>query len=83
MNKYDPLERFLRSRGERSITLSFQQVETIIHDRLPPSSFKYEAHWRGTSPGRPGGAIADAGWAVDRIDWLSSSIVLLRDSARR
>ena len=80
MHKYDPLERYLRSVAAPRQTLTFSDVERIIGDKLPASSFKYAAHWRGTTAGRPAGAIAQAGWAIVKIEWANSSISLVRQS---
>ena len=78
MTKYEPLERWLREIQERRVTLRLHQIEEILGSTLPASSSTYEAHWRSAGPGRPGGAIAAAGWGVERIDWLNKSITLIR-----
>ncbi len=81
MAKYEPLERWLRGIRERRVTLGLDEIEEILGSRLPASSRTYEAHWRGAGPGRPGGAIAAAGWSVERIDWLGKSITLIRGAS--
>ena len=37
MGKYEPLYKFLLHRREKSLTLSFQEIELILGDALPPS----------------------------------------------
>ena len=78
MTMYEPLEEWLRGIAAPSVSLSLAEVGSIIGAKLPPSSYKYEAHWRGTTPGRPGGAIAAAGWHVVKIDWPNATIHLRR-----
>lgn len=43
--KYTPLESYLRdlSASEIEVTLTFEQIERILNDRLPPSAYKYLA----------------------------------------
>jgi hypothetical protein len=58
MTKYAPLTAWLlRFPGDR-VTLPFAEVEEILGSPLPASSYNHEAHWRGSTAGRPGGAIA-------------------------
>lgn len=83
MTKYAALERHLASLGHHHVTMTFDEIESVIGSRLPASSSKYEAHWRGTTHGRPGGAIAAAGWRVDKIDWLAGAITLERKPTRQ
>lgn len=81
--KYEPLERWLRQHAGPRVTLTFARVEEIIGAKLPPSGHRWEALWRGTTLGRPGGAIAAAGWRVERIDWPGETVHLLRDGRAR
>lgn len=75
--KYQPLARWLREYDRDHVSLSFQSIEEIIGAALPPSA-RYDALWRGKTIGRPGGAIADAGWRVEAIDHSRQSITLSR-----
>jgi hypothetical protein len=83
VNKYDPLTVWLRQFDGDRTTLSFERVEEILGSALPASSRNHEAHWRGTTPGRPGGAIAAAGWGVERVDQMGRSVTLVRRGPRR
>lgn len=78
MTKYDPLTTWLLQFPGDRISLPFAQVEQILGASLPASSYNHEAHWRGSTPGRPGAAIAAAGWGVERIDQMGRSISLIR-----
>lgn len=45
MLKYDPLRRWLVNQGQRSVTITFQEMERIIGDRLPMSARRYSSWW--------------------------------------
>jgi len=38
MYHYQPLKDFLAARGERSVSLSFEEIEDVLGRRLPPSA---------------------------------------------
>lgn len=78
MGKYDPLRRHLEGLRESRITLEFSEVERIIGAKLPKSSFHYHAHWESDWPTRPGLAIREAGWGVERLDLLNRRVTLTR-----
>jgi hypothetical protein len=81
MTKHEPLENWLRGQDRTRLTLTFQQVESMLGKKLPASSYRYEAHWRGASIGRPGGSIVAAGWSVESIDWIGNSITIVCGAA--
>jgi hypothetical protein len=81
MTKYEPLTEYLAGYSGARVTLDFTEVERIIDSKLPESSRNYEPHWRGRTPGRPGGAIAAAGWRVECVDWLAGTVTLRRGRA--
>ncbi len=78
MGKYTPLRRYLEGLAERRTTLSFADVERIIGAKLPNSSYRYSVHWSDDWPTRPGSAIREAGWSVDRVDFDLQTITLTR-----
>ncbi|MGV6849400.1 MAG: DUF7662 domain-containing protein [Marinibacterium sp.] len=45
MSKYAPLEKHLKSEGHMKIPMTFDQIESIIEDALPPSARKHRAWW--------------------------------------
>lgn len=45
MNKYQPLETYLRKNGHETIPMNFSQIENIIKDNLPASARKHRAWW--------------------------------------
>lgn len=71
--KYTPLKNYLTalSPGQRDVTLSFEQIERILNDKLPPSAYKYQAWWANQKIGSHVEAQAwlDSGWKVDTVNF--------------
>jgi hypothetical protein len=51
--KYTPLEHYLYDLPElqKEVTLSFEQIERILNDKLPPSAYQYQAWWANEKEG--------------------------------
>lgn len=45
VSKYAPLEKHLKSSIYTHVPMTFSQIESIIHDSLPPSARKHRAWW--------------------------------------
>jgi hypothetical protein len=70
--KYTPLEGYLRNMAEtqKEVTLSFEQIEIILLDKLPPSAYQYQAWWANTRGSHvEADAWLDAGWKVDAVNF--------------
>ncbi len=73
MSKYGPLRMFLESTppAVSEMTLSFQQVESILGFALPPSAYRHRAWWGNPSSPRDHPYAQEwlaAGWKVDTVD---------------
>jgi hypothetical protein len=70
--KYYPIEKFLRGlpASQEQVTLSFERIEQVLNDQLPPSAHEHRAWWGNQKKGTHVEAIAwmDAGWMVDTVD---------------
>lgn len=81
-SKYSPLENFLRDIPEqqKEATLTFEQIERIINDKLPPSAHEYPAWW---SNHRGSHVEADAwlntGWLVDEVNFHEQWVRFIRE----
>jgi hypothetical protein len=73
--KYAPLESYFRgvSPEQSDMTLSFKQIESILHDKLPRSAHEYRPWWGNEADGMHTHAHAwmHAGWKVDAVDQRS------------
>lgn len=48
MSKYTPLRSYLKQRQEKSLTLSFEQIEKLLGAPLPNSPRNYRQWWANT-----------------------------------
>ncbi len=80
--KYTPLENCLRDLPEtqKEVTMSFEQVERILNDKLPPSAYQYQAWWANEKePHQPEKqAIMNAGWLVDTVNFTEKWVRFVR-----
>jgi hypothetical protein len=69
---YDALESYLRGlpADQEQVTLSFESIEQVLQDPLPPSAHEDRAWWGNQKQGTQVESIAwmDAGWMVDTVD---------------
>lgn len=67
-DKYVGLQKFLDKSGQPMIKLSFEEIENIIHDSLPPSAYKYsEAWWSNNNDHSQAISWLDAGYETDFV----------------
>lgn len=80
--KYTPLENYLRDlpASEKEVTLSFDQIEGILNDKLPPSAYEYQQWWENEKEGNHvnARAWANAGWKVESVDFNRKQARLVR-----
>ena len=70
--KYTLLEHFLRDllSSQDEVTLTFERIEQILKDHLPPSAHEHRPWWANQKQGThvEANAWMDAGWMVDTVD---------------
>ncbi len=80
--KCTPLENYLRdlSASAKEVTLSFEQIERILNDKLPPSAYEYLAWWANEKEGNHvnARAWANASWKVESVDFNRKQARLVR-----
>lgn len=78
VGKYAPLEQLLKQeRGQRNrLPLSFQEIEGILADDLPPSAREHRSWW-SNDPWSHTQALAwlRSGWRVDDVDLAGEKVV--------
>jgi hypothetical protein len=82
MPKYEPLTTHLNEIQQSEHSMSFAEIEELLHDRLPPSAYKYRAWWSNN----PNNSVMtkawlDAGWISCDVDMTKKRLVFKR--ARR
>ena len=73
MKKYRDLYDFLKLHDEESITLTFEEVEELIYNKLPKSAFRYRQWWAN------GGHVQayawmNAGYLVKKVDFENKKV---------
>ena len=70
MGKYDPLYDSLINTSQyiHNIKLNFDQIESIIDDKLPSSAYKHRAWWANDNSHTQAQSWLSAGWKVDEVN---------------
>ena len=80
--KYALLENYLRElpATQMEVTLRFEQIERIIHTKLPSSAYGYQQWWDHETEGNHVNkrAWANAGWKVAGVDFKKKRARLVR-----
>lgn len=80
MNKYEPLEKFLTRKGMSQIPMTFSDIESVIHDSLPPSARKHRAWWSNN----PSNSVITyawlaAGYKTSQVNLEAEQLVFIKD----
>ncbi|MGX5873021.1 HNH endonuclease, partial [Burkholderia gladioli] len=82
MSKYAPLGEHLRQATGSELTLTFDQIEAIIRDDLPPSALNHDEWWQNSTPGTDSHVQALAwmtnGWRKTRVDRTARYVTFSR-----
>lgn len=79
MTKYEPLERFLGSRNDAEIPMTFDEIESIIGASLPPAAGRHRAWWSNNpSNNVMTKSWLSAGFITERVDLASRKVVFRR-----
>ena len=79
MSKYDPLSDFLKSKNHDRVPMTFEELERLIDDTLPPSARKHRAWWSNN----PSNSVItrawlDAGYITRNVDLGGERLVFRR-----
>ena len=81
-SKYALLEQYLRElpANEREVTLSFEQIERILNDKLPASAYEDRRWWDHETEANhvTKRSWAKAGWKVESLDVNKKWVKLVR-----
>ena len=78
MGKFYPLTKHLTNQNEKTIVLSFPEIEQIISEKLCYSAYTYKAYWFPSRTHMLPNAIIEAGYKIDDIDLGKQRIILKR-----
>lgn len=77
--KYRPLGDYLRGSTSDRVTLTFDQIEAILRDPLPPSARRHDAYWANS--GRTHVWAVEwmaAGWRVESHSLTGEWVTFVR-----
>jgi hypothetical protein len=80
--KYAPLENYLRGlpESQREVMLRFEQIESILKDKLPESAYESRAWWDHEKEGNHINtrAWSNAGWKIESLDINAKWVKFIR-----
>lgn len=75
MSKYTILTEYLSKKTEKSITLSFDEIEEILGFSLPKSAYNHKAWWANSENGHSQTrSWLNAGWSTKSIELIAKKI---------
>ncbi len=79
MSRYELLERFLRSRAENEVPITFAEIERILGRPLPASAHEHRAWWSNNPANNVmTKAWLAAGYESERVDIAGERLVFRR-----
>jgi hypothetical protein len=79
MSSYQPLAQYLTQNGSDSILMTFQDVESVIGRKLPPSAYRHRPWWANEARGHSHAkAWLDAGYETEQVDMQGRKLVFRR-----
>jgi hypothetical protein len=81
-DRYTPLEQYLRDLPvkQEEVTITFEQIERILNDTLPPSAREDPLWWGNQAQGFTVEIISwmNAGWLVDQVNLWEKWVKFVR-----
>ncbi len=79
MSKYTPLKTFLAARMANEVPMTFDEIERIIGQSLPPAAFKHRPWWSNNPTNNVmTRAWLDAGYKTERVDMAARRLTFIR-----
>lgn len=76
--KYRPLWSWLSAQDREEVTMTFDEIETVLGFGLPPSSRRHQPHWHSYDGSAVVRAIVDAGWKAHNVDIAAERVTFAR-----
>jgi hypothetical protein len=77
-SKYWPLEQFLLKQTASRIAMRFDQIETLIGEKLPPSAFEHRPWWANEARGHSHAkAWLDAKFQTSEVDMAARKLTFV------
>ena len=81
VQKYYNLEKFLNTlpKNQKEITITFEEIEMLIDDKLPSSARKYTAWWANAQTHNHAKYWLDAGWKTKNVNIDNQEVTFYSD----
>jgi hypothetical protein len=76
--KFLELSKYFENSKTSHITLSFQEIEKIIGQKLYPSAYKYVQYWNHSKTHTITFSWIDAGYKLDRVDLKNQRVSFVK-----
>ena len=73
-SKFIELAKYFESSKESHITLSFEEIEKIIGQKLYPSAYKYAPYWHPSRTHVITNTWIDVGYELDVVDLVNQRV---------
>jgi hypothetical protein len=81
MGKYAALESFLAERGWSEVPMTFDDIERVVGNPLPPRASKHRAWWSNSPTNNVmTQAWLNAGYKTERVDMANRKLTFVRAS---
>jgi len=78
-SRYAPLAVWLQSQTENRVPSTFEEIETVIEDQLPPSARAHRTWWANDNVSHPQSIQwLEAGWRVSSVNMSSERVIFSR-----
>lgn len=81
MSLYEPLTHYLERRPVPRVSLTFEEIETILGRALPASSRRHQAWWANTPSHTHAEAWMRPGWKTANVDLAGERLAFTRASS--
>ncbi len=82
MGKYDRLTTYLLRRPDKIWHATFEEIESVLRSRLPPSARLYKLWWWNGGQGRQSYGWRNAGWRAEGVDLKSEEVTFRKIGER-
>ena len=78
-SKYSQIPKYLSTRNQPRISLSFSEIERVIDAKLPNSAREHQAWWANNGQGHSHSkAWLEAGWKTENLNIISEKVDFYR-----
>lgn len=78
-DKYIGLKNYLKDKNNKTVIMSFAEIETQIGETLPASAYKHRAFWANSRTHSVAFGWLDAGYKMVGVDFKAKYVTFAKD----